>query len=221
MTVVYTVLGISAIVDSVESAETSAPVAPTPSPSEIEADDEGIIIGGDAEWGEPVVGENDAVVPLDLSGEPAVFTFSCPECEGGVTVESDGASSTLVDGEGPWQGTYLLDVDSDGAPTTELSVSATGLWTLTVDELASIEPTMDGTGYDEDAVVYFPQAFDSALITHKGDGDVVIIATSDGTSTTVVDTTGPLSETVEMTGPCYVQVFAADEWSILLTDPVT
>jgi hypothetical protein len=220
MTVVYTVLGISALLDSAGPVASPTRVAPVPSPSEDVADDGGIIIG-EPEWGEPVVGENDAIIPLDLEGEPAVFTFSCPACEGAVTVESDGASSTLVDGEGPWQGEYLLDADTDGAPTTELSVSATGLWTITVDELASVEPTNDATGYDEDAVVYFPQQFDAAVITHKGEGDIVVVATTDGSSTTVVDTSGPITETVEMTGPCYVQVFAADEWSIVLTDPVS
>jgi hypothetical protein len=220
MTVVYTVLGISALLDSAGPVDSPTPVASEPSPPVAEPDDGGIILG-EASWGEPVIGENDAVVPLDLVGEPAVFTFSCPECEGSVTVESDGASSTLVDGEGPWQGEYLLDIDAEGAPTTELSVSATGLWTVTVDELSSIDPTSDATGYDEDAVVYFPQSFDSALIGHMGDGAFSVVATTDGTSTTVVDTMGPFSETVELTGPCYVQVFADDEWSIVLTDPVS
>ncbi|MFB2580186.1 DUF4190 domain-containing protein [Herbiconiux sp. P15] len=229
LAVVYTVLGVSALVTAVEQDDVTAVApaspalpessAPTASPSTSPAGTLERVV-----WSSS--GTDSAVI--DLRGGAGLITFDCEECTGPVALTTDGALETLVDGEGPWYGRYLLDAEG-ASPTTELSVTATGDWRVIIaDPSTATTTTPDVASGEGDDVVFLSAEFDSADISHDGAGVFQVISYGDGSPgsaaapatpgsapTTLVDTAGTFYDTVPLTGPAFLQIHADGPWAIV------
>lgn len=226
LAVVYTVIGVSALIESVESDRptviSSPPllVSPTPPPGLSPTDgplDPDPAPGAVAER-QVFTGEGADVVAIDLAGRAGVVTFDCPECEGSTVLSSDGSDSVLVEVEGPWNGQYLID--AVGEPTTELSVTTTGFWSIVVDDVSSVAPSTGAASGTGDRVVRFTEGFEEAAVTHDGAGLFALVAYATGYPADALDTTDDVDEVIDLAGPGFVQVFADGEWSITPVDPV-
>lgn len=229
--VVYTVIGVSALVESVESNRpTASSVQPLPSitppplpelPSSGGPLDPEPAPGSIAER-QVFTGEGDDVVAIDLAGRAGVVTFDCPACEGPTSLATNGSAAELVEVDGPWNGQYLIDPMEFDDPTTELTVTTTGLWSIVVDDVSSVAPSSGEVTSSGDRVVYFAEEFFEAEITHDGAGLFGIVSYSAGVPDVIVDPTddGFVDGSVSLGGPGYVQVIADDEWTITPVDAV-
>jgi hypothetical protein len=228
--VVYTVIGVSALVESVESNHPTAdsvppllitPTAPPELPTAGGPLDPDPAPGSIAER-QVFTGEGDDVVVIDLAGRAGVVTFDCPACEGPTVLATDGSAPELVDVEGPWSGQYLIDPSDDDVPTTELTVTATGPWSIVVDDVTSVTPSSDEASGSGDRVVYFAEEFLQAAVTHDGSGLFGLVSYATGAPQVVVDPADDveLDGSVDLGGPGYAQVIADGDWTITPIDPL-
>jgi hypothetical protein len=163
-------------------------------------------------------GNGDNVENVNLSGQPAVLSFSCPNCEDNTVVKTNGFDSLLVNTIGSYSGTHLLDGRS-GSVTSQISVQAGGDWTLTVSDLSTVQPTTGAASGTGDAVVNMISTATTATITNTvsadqdGPGNFVI---QDYTSSVdlVVNEIGGYSGTDTMSLPGIVQVTSNGSWTI-------
>ncbi|MCS5723049.1 DUF4190 domain-containing protein [Herbiconiux sp. CPCC 203407] len=222
--VVYTVIGVSALVESVESNRPSAisvppllttPTAPPELPTAGGPLDPDPAPGSAAER-QVFTGEGDDVVVIDLAGRAGVVTFDCPACEGPTSLATNGSAPELVEVEGPWNGQYLIDPTGFDEPTTELTVTTTGLWSIVVDDVSSVTPSSGDVAGSGDRVVFFSEEFFDAEVTHEGTGLFGIVSYAAGVPEVVVDPEDDtfVDGTVYLSGPGYAQVIADDDWAI-------
>jgi hypothetical protein len=219
LAVVYTVLGVSALVSAVERDDVIAvaPISPRPIPESVSptptttpADELERVV-----WSS----RGDDTAEIDLRGGPGLIAFDCSDCTGPVSLTTDGGSATLVDAEGPWSGRYLLDADGV-SETTELTVGAEGDWQIIIsDPSTSAGMGTDLAAGEGDDVVLLSAEFAAADISHDGDGRFQVISYASGSAETVVDTTGVFYEEAALTGPGYVQILADGPWAIVAVDP--
>jgi hypothetical protein len=228
--VVYTMIGVTALIDSVESNRPSAisvppllitPTAPPEPPTSGGPLDPDPAPGSAAER-QVFTGEGDDVVAIDLAGRAGVVTFDCPACEGPTRLTTDGSAAVLVDVEGRWNGQYLIDPSADDPSTTELTVTTTGLWSIVVDDVSSVTPSADEASGAGDRVVFFSEEFSEAAVTHDGSGLFGVVSFASGEPEVVVDPADDvdLDGSVDLPGPGYAQVFADGDWTITPTDPL-
>jgi hypothetical protein len=124
--------------------------------------------------------------------------------------------------EGPWNGQYLLDPTGFDDPTTELTVTTTGLWSLVVDDVSSVTPSSGEVSGAGDRVVLFTEEFFEAAVTHDGAGLFGLVSYATGSPEVVIDPADDvdLDGSVDLSGPGYAQVIADGDWTITPTDPL-
>ncbi|MGH3437920.1 MAG: hypothetical protein ACRDRN_15810 [Sciscionella sp.] len=177
---------------------TTTPQAPPPAPPQV------------------VHGSGDDVVPVTYGSGVKILEFSCPRCSGNTMVQSDGFESLLVNTIGSYSGKLWMDV-RDGSSTSQLTVKATGSWTLTVGslDLATVA-TGPVSGHGDDVVIDHTTASTAAISNKGGSGNFVVynLGVSTGMINLVVNTIGGYSGTDPIDLPGAFQVTSDGSWTI-------
>lgn len=158
-------------------------------------------------------GNGDMVEAVNLNSLPGVLTFDCPACSDNTVVKTNGADSLLVNTIGAYHGAHLIDA-LQGSVTSQITIQASGAWTLTVADLTtSPSSTTSATG-SGDTVVNFVGAFSTAAITNNGADNFVVKGYGGSSVELAVNTIGGYAGTVQLTAPGYVQVNSTGAWTI-------
>lgn len=128
----------------------------------------------------------------------------------------DGDQDTLVNTTDPYNGTTLMD--ANGGDTTELQVTATGSWSISLSDLKTVPSFSDGPAYTGkgDAILVYRGAAGIATITGNRGGQYFGVKYYDSTtSDSLVNTTDPYTGSVPWpAGVAIVVVTATGGWSI-------
>jgi hypothetical protein len=130
----------------------------------------------------------------------------------------DGDQDLLVNTTDPYSGTVLLDADAGG--TTQLQVSASGPWSITLsDPLTAPRLAMGANTGTGDAVFVYEGPRGIAQIDGNAGGrHFGVIALTGDANDLLVNTTDPYSGSVPMPpGPGFVTVSAEGNWSIVVS----
>jgi hypothetical protein len=129
----------------------------------------------------------------------------------------DGDQDLLVNTTEPYSGTVLMDADRGG--TTQLQVTATGPWSVTLSDPLSAPQLAVGanTGVDDQVFLYEGPAGVAQIDANAGGRFfAVVVYTGEGREL-LVNTTDPYSGAVPMpAGPGFVTVTATGNWSIAI-----
>lgn len=162
-------------------------------------------------------GTGDDVVTLDKpTNSPAILKFECPNCTDNTVVKANGADTLLVNTIGSYSGSHIIDT-AVGSNTTQITISATGAWTLSLSGLDQATPVsgqaVNGQG---DSVLYVTGDTTQAEFTNTGDENFVVkVYPADGGNTDLaINTIGSYSGTVPLSTPSYVQITSNGSWSI-------
>ena len=158
-------------------------------------------------------GDGDDVIDVSIT-EPAMVTFSCPECTRNTVLKTNGRESLLVNTIGSYSGSHVINV-YDGSITTEFTITARSYWTLTVDDITQAPVfTAAGSGAG-DTLIWMNSTFSRAQITNDGSSNFIVHCYGSSSSRSlVVNEIGAYSGVKPMTGPCLVQVESTGNWSI-------
>lgn len=162
-----------------------------------------------------VHGTGDDVIQVTRPQSPIV-EFDCPSCTGNTILESNGFNSLLVNTIGSYTGKRWLDI-RDTSNTTQLTVKATGSWTITVGGFG-LAKMVDGpiNGHGDDVVIDTANA-STAKITNTGSGNFAMknLPTSGGGSIDLaVNTIGSYIGTDPLSTPGLIEVTSDGDWSI-------
>lgn len=129
----------------------------------------------------------------------------------------DGDQDTLVNTTEPYTGTTLMDARVGG--TTQLQVTATGPWSITLSDPRSAPTLSQGSPYagTGDAVIIYQGSRGIASITGNAGGSYfgVKVYSSSSSGGAVVNTTDPYTGSVPWpVGPAIVVVTSEDDWTI-------
>lgn len=158
-------------------------------------------------------GDGNEIVRVGAVTQPAIVGFSCVRCTGETTVATDGHDGTIVDVDGYYVGSRLINTYGNSV-TSQITVTAHGSWELELTDINSAEPIDAGQG---DLVIQIPKRVTGAAITYEGSGPFAAEAYG-GTNGLLAKSTGPYHGTVSLTGPCLVQILAppTGSWSLAL-----
>ena len=157
-------------------------------------------------------GTGNDIKTADLSGLPAVVTFTCESCTGKTTLKTNGAEGLLVNAIGAHSGSYLIDVE-DGTATSQFTIEADSDWTLVVKDVSSIEPSSGAVKGHGDQVVFLAGTSTKAAITNNGEGSFVVLGFGGDFPEFPVNELGSYSGTVELTAG-FIQVISDGDWTI-------
>lgn len=162
-------------------------------------------------------GTGDDVVTLDKpTNSPAILKFDCPGCTENTVVKANGADTLLVNTIGSYSGSHLIDT-AVGSNTTQITITATGAWTLSLSGLdQATQVNGQATSGQGDSVLYVTGDTTAAAFTNTGDENFVVkVYPADGGSTDLaINTIGSYSGTVPLSTPSYVQITSNGSWSI-------
>jgi hypothetical protein len=155
------------------------------------------------------------VVKVTYPGDVELVEFKCASCNGNTVLKSDGPNPLLVNAIGSYSGTRWLAV-RDNAEASQLTVKATGSWSVKVgglDLAKSAHGTVKGHG---DGVVLEQANADAAKIeNHGGSGNFVVKAASPSSGLDlVVNTIGGYSGTDQVDMPALIEITSSGDWAI-------
>ena len=156
-------------------------------------------------------GSGDDVVDINVDSA-ALLHFSCPACDGNVSVTTDGDERLLVNEIGAYFGTHLINV-YDGSTTSLAEITADADWTLVIGDLSELPAPgtdLSGTG---DSVVILADGNTRAKITHDGESNFAVKSFGGDRPDLLVNEIGPYSGTVVIE-PGVIQVNADGAWTI-------
>lgn len=153
-------------------------------------------------------GTGDDVVTLSKAAGPALLTFSCPDCQHNVVVETK--ADLLVNEIGAYSGTHLIDTSTRSGPTSTVEITADGSWTL---DIADITTASDATSGAGDSVVWVKSG-NKVAITHDGEHNFVVTAVGARSGDLLVNEIGPYTGTKAIDTPAIVDITADGNWTI-------
>lgn len=157
-------------------------------------------------------GSGDSVVKYEVD-VPAVVTFTCNNCSGNTTLETDGAESLMVNEIGAYSGSQLINT-GEGSLTTKFTLTADASWTLKIADASTVKPVSGPVSGSGDSVIYFSDTFDTAAVRNVGDSNFVIYAYGGGSQDLVVNEIGSYQGVVNISGPGFVEVRSNGSWTI-------
>jgi hypothetical protein len=161
-------------------------------------------------------GKGDDVVSIQKPSddEPAIVLFECPRCQGNTVVKTNGADSLLVNSIGKYSGSHLIDIRV-GSVTSQVTINATGSWTLTVSGLDKAMrvagQAVQGSG---DSVLYVSGTTSTAAISNTGTENFIVnvYPARGGYSDLAVNTIGGYKGVVPLEAPSIVQIISSGSW---------
>lgn len=163
---------------------------------------------------------DDVVTITKPTDSPAILTFNCPDCTDNTIVQTNGADSLIVNTIGSYSGSHIIDT-AQGSNTTQVTITATGSWTLNLDGLDKATEmdtsAISGTG---DSVIYADGGTSTAQVTNTGqDNFIVTVYPADGGHAALpINTIGSYNGTVPLATPAYVQIESDGTWSVTPED---
>lgn len=162
-------------------------------------------------------GTGDDVVTIDKpANSPAILKFDCPSCTSNTVVKANGADTLLVNTIGSYTGSHLIDT-AVGSNTTQITISATGAWTLSLNGLdQATQVNGQAVSAQGDSVLYVTGNTTAAAFTNTGDENFVVKAypANGGNTDLAINTIGSYNGTVPLSTPSYVQITSNGTWSI-------
>lgn len=162
-------------------------------------------------------GSGDDVVTMEKPVDgAAILSFSCPNCTDNTSVKTNGAESLVVNTIGAYSGSHLIDF-TVGGNTTQVTITATNAWTLTIsgpDKATQMSDQMvSGNG---DAVLHVTGSTTKAAITNTGDENfsVNVYPEGGGHGDLPVNTIGSYKGTVPLQAPSYAQITSNGDWTV-------
>jgi hypothetical protein len=191
-------------------------VTPTPTPtSKIPTTQPTMPLATDANGAhfdtQTYTGTGSGLLAIDVpTNQAALMTFSTDDSTGGVSVISDDTEvGTLVDTDGAYTGTHLID-EKDGQHTSTLDITANGSWTVTVGDIHTAPEDTSGYG---DSVIWVSSG-SQAAITHTGESNFYIWAYSTDSTDLLVNEIGAWTGTVTISTPALWDITADGAWAI-------
>jgi septal ring-binding cell division protein DamX len=165
---------------------------------------------------ETISGSGDDIVELTSTGL-RILKFECPGCEHNVAVKTNGDESLIVNDIGSYSGRHLIDIYDD-SKTSELEITATGDWTVTLTDAFDSATTVAGPASGKgDDVVFFINTGTKAQIEYSGEHNFAVQGFGGSRSELAVNEIGDYSGTVRLTMPALVQINAAQDGSWTIT----
>ncbi|WP_433781050.1 hypothetical protein ACQPX6_15360 [Actinomycetospora sp. CA-101289] len=130
-------------------------------------------------------------------------------------LKSNGGERLLVNTIGSYEGKRWIDV-RDGGSTTQLTVEASGSWTITVGGLDQATRATGAVSGDGDDVVLMSGSTSVASVTNSGSSNFAVHVLS-GSSSSIdlaVNEIGSYSGTIPLAAPALVEVTSSGEWTI-------
>jgi hypothetical protein len=160
-------------------------------------------------------GSGDDVVSLDRPPGLKVVKFECPACTSNTVVKTNGFESLLVNEIGAYSGEKWMDI-RDGSRTTSVTISATGVWTLTIGDIDMATVARGPLTGNGDNVVLFTESSSKAKITNNGARNftVHVVSIETGVIDLAVNHIGGYEGTVPFDGPALVQISSTGTWTI-------
>jgi hypothetical protein len=164
-------------------------------------------------------GSGDDVLAITKPGGDgaAIVKFECTSCTDNTEVKTNGAESLIVNTIGAYTGQHIIDVQ-EGGNTTQLTITATGSWKVTVGGLGmaiaeTVGQPVSGSGDD---VVHMTGTSANSAITNDGSDNFVVRAYPEagGRADLAVNIIGSYKATVPLIEPSYVLVTSTGNWSI-------
>lgn len=144
----------------------------------------------------------------------AVVTFDCPGCTGSTVLQTDGAESLLVNVEGAYHGSRLINV-WEGPGITRFTVRATGDWTITVEDALIARDVYGDASGRGDSVIYMWDEFGSAELVSEGEGEFIVGVYGDLLwDESVIEESGEYRGVRDISGPAWIEIRSDGEWSI-------
>jgi hypothetical protein len=158
-------------------------------------------------------GSGDNVLTIEKPNDrAAIVAFSCPSCTGNTAVETNGYESLIVNEIGSYSGRHLID-SRGGSITTELTITATSAWTVTVSGTDHARTELSGHG---DEVILVGGTGRKAAISNVGDSNFIVevYPLDGGSSDLAVNTIGSYKGTVPLDAPALVQITSNGDWTV-------
>lgn len=160
-------------------------------------------------------GTGDDVVTIEKPDGMSIVSFDCVECTGNTAVKTNGAEALLVNTIGPYTGSHLVDA-SKGSNTSQVTITASGAWKLTVSGLDKATAMQQSTTGQGDSVLHLTQKSTKAALTNTGDSNfaVKVYPEKGGFPDLAVNTIGSYKGTVPMKSPAFVEITSNGSWTI-------
>ena len=158
-----------------------------------------------------LTGTGDDVKTVDLAGFPAIISFTCDACTANTVVKTNGTEGLLVNAIGAYTGSHL--VDTDGTATTELTVEADSAWTLTIEDIRTVEFASGAASGHGDQVFFLEGDTSKATVKNTGEENFIVIGFGGDAPELAVNEIGPYEGTVQLKAG-FIQVRSDGDWTI-------
>jgi Protein of unknown function (DUF2510) len=166
-----------------------------------------------------VSGTSDSVIPLPAGVKAGLITAKYTGADNFIVIGLDANNAQTtdlpVDTIGNYSGVTTWGLESIGNASTQLKVTATGPWTITLSPVSAAPASTPASGQGDSVFLYGGSAATWALSTNGSANFIVMQYSSSPLPNIAVDEIGSYSGSVPMNaGPSVVTIKADGSWTI-------